>query len=349
MQEKLVRLLGFKSVKTVRNNLSLKSGSTNSLRAYLVWVGVFFEDRDLNPDEFVKKAEAGEVNPTEEYNRFIIDLKEKGLPNNTIASAGHSVRKFFDVNNVKFGKVHEVKAWVKHSDRAPSREELKKMLSYADLSKKVIVIILASSGVRVSTLIGLKIGDIELGENNEPSKLTIRAEDSKTRKPYITFITPEVTALLKEYLDSRKRLGEELRKDSPLIRNERFSRQAKSMNVDGLTQNIRRLFRKAGLIEPAKGNARTRYQLHHHTLRKYFDTRLAVAGVQYAFKEYFLGHTGGLDRSYFRPTEDMLKVEYRKAIPHLTILSTTVISRAEVRNEVLTFLLGNVSELDLAP
>lgn len=106
---------------------------------------------------------------------------------------------------------------------------------------------------------------------------------------------------------------------------------------------------KAGLIEPPKGNIRTRYQLHPHTLRKYFDTQIAVAGVQHAFKEYFLGHTGGLDRNYFRPTEEMLKTEYRKAIPHLNIMSMPTITREEVRGEVISALMGKISDAELAP
>lgn len=349
MREKLNRLLEYESVRKVRDDLSLKSGSPGSLRNYLTWIHVFLKRSCLDPDEFIEKARASEVDATDEYNRFIIGLKDRGLANNSIASAGRSVRKFFDVNDIQLNKFYKVKAWVKHSDRAPSKEELRMVLHHGDLRENVIITFLASSGVRVSTLVGLKVGDVELGEEKMPSKIFVRPEASKTRKSYNTFITPEATSLLREYLDSRKRTSEKVGDESLLIRNERYKMEAKALTVDGLTQAIRRLFRKAGLVKQAKGNIRARYQLHPHSLRKYFDTQLAVAGVQQAFKEYFLGHTGGLDKNYFRPTEEMLDTEYRKAIPYLTVMETSTISREEVRAEVIGALMGKISDTELAP
>ena len=57
----------------------------------------------------------------------------------------------------------------------------------------------------------------------------------------------------------------------------------------------------------------------YHAFRKYFNTCLANSDVNVTIKEMLMGHSVGLDDSYYRPNEKQLLAEYSKAINELTI------------------------------
>ena len=66
------------------------------------------------------------------------------------------------------------------------------------------------------------------------------------------------------------------------------------------------------------GKRRHEFQANHG-LRKFFDTTLANCGVNPLIKELLMGHSVGLDNSYYRPSESTMLTEYAKAINALTI------------------------------
>ena len=338
MRAGLEKLLRYESIQRVRDDLALKSNSETSLKTYLSWIHRFLRRFDTSPDQLVDSFRSSELDATQEYNKFLVELNESGLAKYTIAGAGVSVRKFFKVNQINLGEIHKVKTWTKHEDRAPTVGELRKIFNYADLREKAVLSFLASSGVRTGTLTRLKLKDIELDEDGGISRVRVRAESSKTRRPYTTFITSEATKLLNEYIQYRARSGEPTTPDTPIIRDAFDMRRRGSVTkVETLSPNtiekiIRNLLRKTGLIPESDGDIRKRYELHTHSFRKFFATQLAAVGVQDSFKEYFLGHSGGLDRSYFRPTKEQLRDAYLLAESSLTIQPTP---REGVSGEIL--------------
>ena len=94
-------------------------------------------------------------------------------------------------------------------DRPYTREEIYQLLNVCDLRMKAQVLLLASTGMRIGALPALKVGDI----NN--ATVTVYAE---TQDKYITFITPECSKAINDYLDFRKKSGEKINDESPLIR-----------------------------------------------------------------------------------------------------------------------------------
>ena len=104
-------------------------------------------------------------------------------------------------------------------DRPPTIEEIRKLLSVCDLRMRAVVLIMASSGVRAGAFSDLKMKHLQRYkiENTEIGSLRIYA--SSTEK-YTTFISPEALEALDAYLDSRKRAGEKLSPESPLIRDD---------------------------------------------------------------------------------------------------------------------------------
>jgi len=99
--------------------------------------------------------------------------------------------------------------------------------------------------------------------------------------------------------------------------------------ADAIRARWNRLLKKADEAQ----KKRNFHQLHFHTLRKYLRTNLELAGVSKSFRERLLGHKGEyLDEWYFKPQTQALLNEYRKAIPHLTILEP-VAEYEEIRNK----------------
>ena len=76
---------------------------------------------------------------------------------------------------------------------------------------------MASTGMRVGAIPGLRISDIRKIEEFNLYLVNVYANSRKCR--YYVFTTPECAGAIDDYLAYRKRLGEEIKDSSPLIRN----------------------------------------------------------------------------------------------------------------------------------
>ncbi len=75
----------------------------------------------------------------------------------------------------------------------------------------------------------------------------------------------------------------------------------------------------AGLRQ--KGNLRKsgKGKSANHAFRKRFETVLVNAGIHSKYVDYMMGHKVGQIRSYFKPTDEELWREFRKAVPNISI------------------------------
>ena len=140
---------------------------------------------------------------------------------------------------------------------------------------------------------------------------------------YYTFVTPECSEAIDNYLKFRKeRTHEDITKqDSPLIR-EQFSLSSPRADVNipyRMTQNslektIERTIVRAGV--KTIGSV-----MLTHGFRKWAITQMIRSKVDYEVREYVSGHrhSRGLDVNYDRTTEDQRFLEWSKCINLLTI------------------------------
>jgi integrase len=291
-----------------------------AVRKFVAYLGY----RD--PETVLEKLKGGEIDATRSVDGFIDAMLER-YAHMTVRNFVFGVKKWLELNDVKadWSRIQlPTSAATAEADRAPTKEELKALLTHASSSRdRAVILVLASSGLRIGTLLSLKVGDVDW---NFPDVACIKVERQRGRKfigkrgvaqgkVYYTFISPEAKEELKKYLEERKRAGEKITPESPLIGD--VYHTGKNMTVEGFEKVWARLLRRAGLAE--KSNKW--YKLHIHTLRKFF--RSNCIGVDPSFREHWMGHKGGyLDESYFRAEIDKHLAEYRKAIPHLTILTT---------------------------
>jgi site-specific recombinase XerD len=148
--------------------------------------------------------------PDKEREKKIIDyiLQEKGFKSRQLTI--NTLKKFYEMNDV-------ILNWKKitcymgeeqklNEDRCYTDEQIQRLLNVCDLRMKMIVLLMASGGLRIGALPALKIGRVS------NTTVTVYAG---TKDKYITFITPECKAVIDSYLAYRVRSGETRTKLSP--------------------------------------------------------------------------------------------------------------------------------------
>jgi integrase len=222
-------------------------------------------------------------------------------------------------------------------DRAYTDEEIQKLLAASDERFRVVFLLLAATGMRIAAVAELKVG--HLRKFNNPlgiNSYLIRVYGSSAKQDrYYCFSTPELTEAIDSYLYAfRRRLGEEITPDSPLIR-EQFDIEdtwaakhlVKPISRKSYDKMISRFMKKAGVTFPTVvevGSMRTlrrREVAQTMGFRKRAMTKMIQAKVDYDCREYLIGHkrSRGLNVSYDRTSEEDRFTEWSKAINLLTI------------------------------
>jgi hypothetical protein len=175
---------------------------------------------------------------------------------------------------------------------------------------------------------------------------------------YISYCTPECSALIDFYLEYRRLHGERpVEDDAPLIR-ELFDiddeiRAAKPKRID--TQAFRKMIRiiglKAGVIERQPvldGRGERRAVKCTHGLRKAFQTTAINAGMSPLYSEILMGHTsGGLAlESYVKPTDEDLLEGNDRMRGYIGIIDQLTISDEHRLKEKVEKLQIEVSKVD---
>jgi integrase len=233
------------------------------------------------------------------------------------------------INKKKISRFYgEQKKTVK--DYAYTHEDIQKMLSMASLRQKVIILIYSSSGIRKSAILDLKLKHLERLEKFELYKLAVY---ENTKEEYYTFCSPECTRMIDQYIEYRKKAGENITKESFLIRNnfdfnnKEQVKDPQSINYSSLVVQFRKLLINCGLRVSGAEQFKRHEKALFHAFRKYFATTLANCDVNQLIKELLMGHSVGLDNSYFRPTEEKMLLEYMKAVNDLTINEEFILKR----------------------
>ena len=217
------------------------------------------------------------------------------------------------------------------NDRAPTIQEIRKLIEYPDRRIKPIVYTMVSSGIRLGSWDFLRWKHIEPITNSDDeiiaAKLHVYAGDEEE---YYSFITPEAYKALKEWMDFRDSYGEKITGNSWVIRD---LWQTTNMNYGakwGLATNpkrlkssgIKRLLERAlweqGIRQPLIDNTKRHEWKAAHGLRKFYKTR-AEQVMKPINVELTMGHDIGISGSYYKPTEREILEDYLKAIDVLTI------------------------------
>ena len=274
---------------------------------------------------------------------------ERKLVYSTIHSRLAAIYHFYTINRVRLNKDFIAKFKPANrrvrQDKAYSVEQIRRMYDNSTERDKVIVLLMASVGLRIGALPTITIGDLTkvhppgyMPQDNYIYKITIYPKESEE---YYAFCTFETTNAINHYLEYRQQNGEELTPKAPLIRkhfrsgvsyekgSKRLSNNAKYNKVTNIvvaykTFNniIDRIVQRAGL---RTAQIKKKQELHEvmasHGFRKFCITQMVKAKLEYNTREFLVGHrqTTGLDRHYDRTTEEDRLREWVKAMEYLTI------------------------------
>jgi site-specific recombinase XerD len=281
--------------------LRYRSGSTGTLYGYTDRIWRYCKRLRKVPDELIAdvKKENGALyfekiqEHVKALESYIFELQDKGLSPGMITNYAKAIRALYRVNGIRIDLPYSISRKPVVKDRAPTAEELSKLLEIADLREKVIISMLALGGFREGTLVKLRYKHVkkDLEARIVPTHIHIEATITKGKyHDYDTFIGAEAAEFLRLYLDSRRNGSpdgkippEEIGDESPLIRSIR--KVPKPIAEKAIRKIVHNLYFKAGLLE------RGGYVLKVHSLRKFFKTQLMALGVQSDYIDYMMGHT----------------------------------------------------------
>lgn len=254
------------------------------------------------------------------------------------------IKKLFDMNGVAFAWKRIYATYPEQNNlddsRGYTRQEIQRMLEFADALERAIILIDASSGVRVGGLEGLKWGDV-IPVYRIDDKLTLEVTESefsrseivcailmvyrRSKDEYPAFITPEAYKALMNY---RTAWINEIRKEpkptDPLFK--KAGLFVRPLTEKAIRKRVERVVKKSELrnkIIKARRHSIPTMNGFRRFFNKTFKETISKDSPLAALikKEFAMGHTGlvQLDRNYFKTNIMELVEEYLNAVPNLTI------------------------------
>ena len=201
------------------------------------------------------------------------------------------------------------------NDRAPTIEEIQKLVQYPDRRIKAIIYTMASSGIRLGAWDYLlwKHTTPITNENGEvqAARITVYAGDVEE---YYSFITPEAYLSLNDWMEFRASYGEKVTGDSFLMRDLwqttnidygakwGLATHPKKLKSSGIKRLIERALWEQGIRQPLLAGSRRHEWKAAHGFRKFYKTR-AEQVMRPINVEVTMGHNIGISASYYKPTE----------------------------------------------
>lgn len=195
----------------------------------------------------------------------------------------------------------------------PNLDDLQRVLAANRSTRnKAILLTQASSGCGTGELLALKKEDFWKGYDEDTGITMFRPTRKKTGRRYRTFITPEASDAIKDWLLVADT------KDPRLFELEEF----------GVIDVYHRLNDNAGFATP-KGQYD---HIRSHSMRKYFHNTLMNHGCSLNLINYLCGRSESeVERAYGNWEDDVLRTEYLKYMEYLSVspLRVKVIESAE--------------------
>jgi hypothetical protein len=263
------------------------------------------------------------------YMRNQKERAEKGqISESTISNYFKPIKLFCEMNDIMLNwkKITRAMPRGRRSamDRAPSIDEIRRLMEYPDRRIKPIVLTMISSGIRVGAWDYLRWGHIEpMMKDGKVVAAKIRVYVGDPEE-YTSFITSEAYDALKEWMDFREKHGEVVTKSSWLMRmlwdtsEERGAILPKKLQSSGVKRLIERALWTQGIRTPlAEGTRRHEFQADHG-FRKFFKST-CERHMKSLHVEMMMGHNVGLAENYYRPSQQEILEDYLKALPDLVI------------------------------
>ena len=288
---------------------------------YLRQLGMLLERTDLTPEKAIVLAKKDPDRLRDILTRDAARLKAEGRLDSYISKFFEGLKSYFRFHHVTFDgfpSLSPIKGASLVNERVPSPEELGRVLEHLSLRGRVIALFMAHTGVRPGVLgsyqgeSGLTLADLqdlklEKGGatfSEVPFVVRVPANLSKTRVAYLTFGSSQLASTFLEYLAERRRGGETLGPESPVVasnptrgialRSRKEARYSRGfLTTKAVIEEIREALR-ATVPEGVRWRP--------YVLRAYCSTRLLMAEgagkMTRDLREAILGHDLGVSGRY---------------------------------------------------
>lgn len=312
-----IQLKKFRSYRRFLSGITSKA----TKRVYIEFMRNFMKFHNLSDYDKLAKYKTEKIDILIED--YIYELDSRELKAITIRTNLAGIERFFEMNDCIWHRKRIRRGMKKDTEIPGGKEpittkEIQKMLSCTkSLRTKALIHFLASTGTRPGALVDpvLKIKHLERIDDCYCVKIYDESSDG-----YWSFLTPEATRSLDDYLQRRKLKGEQLDDESHIF-SMMIDRNAKNhhMTEDNTRYIINNLIKMAGV-------KRTKVSKHRYDkaivymFRKRFNTILKINNdVNSNIVEKLMAHKKGLNGVYMQPTKEECYKEFFKAIPDLTI------------------------------
>lgn len=355
-EEKYIKdwLSGIGAKKTTRE------GYTDSLRAYTEFLNKTPKQIIIESEEDIKSGKLmRERRVFDEIREFRESLESSDIAPMSIKARLTGVRSFFSFYNIQLPVLPRSTTSarpLKENREIPDKEDIRETLVVADTLEKAIVLTGVSSGLAINEISNLTVKDFMDGYDKETEITTLHLVREKVGYEFYTFLTPEASRAIWEYIEYRGRtsdskdrvrqnqllkqrvkhdkrgnptgylfIGKGIPSEYLETENEREAEELRKLEPKTIQKIYRELNEKARKSSPSG----KRNLVRSHNIRKFFNSTLLANRAEIFFTDFLMGHQIDSTRdAYYRADPKSLREEYKKYIPYLTIQKEINISES---------------------
>jgi integrase len=344
---------------------SVSIRNKNTARQYhlrLILFAKFVEEKyQITMDNLIKQLKNREYDPYVVLNDYCIFIqKNYNLSSVTFRDKIITAKTFLEYNDIELSpkkfklKVRFPKTVFRPKEAIDKDDIIKILNGCSNLRLKTYVMLLASTGLRATEALSIRLKDLDLESFTQQAKVTIRGEFTKTKVNRYVFLTKEVVEQIKIWIDYKYRKrricyyykdnnnkgtaieGTEKKKSVTEYRtpemdqNEFIFSLSQSDNnkptPEILYGNLASIFAKTldriGMGSREDGNE-IRRKITLHSFRRFVKTTISDLG--YAdYSEWYIGHAGS---TYWRKKDNEKAEIFKKIEPYLTFLNVPQLER----------------------
>lgn len=288
-----------------RWNDNTKANSVLTAEVWLRTLGYYCELQRTTPEKLLEDMEKKNFRDT--FSDFVRQLEKEGKAGTYIRRFKVVLKSFADFNgknvnlniNIRNAQINPTT----ENEKVPTKEELAKILRMATSRGRVAISLMAYSGLRPESLgnyegtDGLRLSDLKdlntktLEFEKIPCIVSVKSLLSKARHRYFSFIGEEGATYIKEYLEERRKEGEKLTEESPVLQF-KFGKLKHNdyLRTHLITRDIRDAIEASNL------------KMRPYVLRAYFSTGLDIAEskglISHPWRQFIMGHKGDIEARY---------------------------------------------------
>ena len=315
---------------------------------YLQAIKQFAEYTNHAPEDLITEAEQeiqnGLLTRQRKLKGYMISfrksLQDKGLADMTVQGRIAAVKSFYESFDITVPKLkgERRKAIPKECNiQLPTKTDLQECLKVCDLLERSVMLTGLSSGMASNEIRDVKLKQFLGGYDKVTGITTLHITRQKTQTRYITFLSPECSAAIWDYLKWRDRdtKAEGAKRQNQLAKQRTtetsylfIKREVPDAYLKTSDEELRKMSENTvikmyrSISEKASKNTEfgAYNAIRSHAMRKVFGSILTNNGCSEQVKEFLLGHTlDNTTSAYWFADTEKLKEQYQKYIPYLTI------------------------------